>query len=142
MYICIDFDGTCVKHQFPELGEDAPYAVEVLKKLVEAGHNLILFTMRSDTHEFISGKEDFIIEKGDFLTQAVNWFEEKGIPLYGVQTNPTQKKWTHSPKAYGHLYIDDSALGCPLIFPVGGERPYVDWKKVEKMLVEGGYCNG
>jgi hypothetical protein len=47
MDICIDFDGTCVTHEFPEVGKDIG-AVPVLRKLVEQGHNLILFTMRSD----------------------------------------------------------------------------------------------
>ena len=46
MDICIDFDGTCVKHEFPEIGEDIG-AAPVLKELIANGHRLILFTMRS-----------------------------------------------------------------------------------------------
>ena len=48
--------------------------------------------------------------------------------------NPTQHTWTKSPKAYGHLYIDDAALGIPLVRGLNGEKPYVDWDKVEEML--------
>ena len=44
--ICIDFDGTCVSHEFPEVGYDIG-AAPVLKELVSNGHRLILFTMRS-----------------------------------------------------------------------------------------------
>jgi len=33
MEICIDFDGTCVTHEFPKVGKDIG-AVPVLKKLV------------------------------------------------------------------------------------------------------------
>lgn len=47
MDIIIDFDGTCVTHEFPEVGKDIG-AVSVLKELIKSGHNLILFTMRSD----------------------------------------------------------------------------------------------
>jgi hypothetical protein len=45
--ICIDFDGTCVTHEFPKVGKDIG-AAPVLKELTEKGHRLILFTMRSD----------------------------------------------------------------------------------------------
>ena len=47
MIIAIDFDGTCVTHEFPKVGKDIN-AVPVLKALVENGHQLVLFTMRSD----------------------------------------------------------------------------------------------
>jgi hypothetical protein len=73
----------------------------------------------------------------DHLTQAVNWFKDNNIPLYGIQRNPTQDEWTSSPKAYGQIIIDDAALGCPLIREEG-KRPYVDWVRVREMLVEMG----
>ena len=46
MIIVVDFDGTCVTHEFPEVGRDIG-AVSVLKELVEKGHKIILYTMRS-----------------------------------------------------------------------------------------------
>ena len=118
MYICVDFDGTCVTHEYPIVGEDIG-AVPVLKQLTEEGHKLILFTMRS-------GKE---------LEDAVQWFSENNIPLYGVQKNPTQSSWTDSPKAYGQLYIDDAALGAPLKLDKDlSDRPFIDWEYVQKLL--------
>ena len=121
-YIAVDFDGTCVTHEYPEIGKPIG-SVFVLKQLVSAGHKLILWTMRS-------GKE---------LEDAINWFKENEIPLFGVQTNPTQKSWTTSPKAYAHIYIDDAALGCPLIKdPTISDRPFVDWIKVIDLLKEEG----
>lgn len=63
MDICIDFDGTCVMHEFPEVGQDIG-AVPVLKKLVEAGHNLILFTMRSDVVQPKSDDKDILAHPG------------------------------------------------------------------------------
>jgi hypothetical protein len=126
MVIAVDFDGTCVTHEYPHVGEDIG-AQPVLRKLVEAGHQLILFTMRS-------GKE---------LQDAVKWFKNNDIPLYGVNANPTQSEWTKSPKAYAQLYIDDAALGIPLdvnVTLVNHEelkqigRPFVNWEEVEKLL--------
>ena len=122
MYIAIDFDGTCVTHDYPRIGKEIG-ATEVLKRLVEAGHKLILNTMRSD-------KE---------LQDAVNWFKKNGIELYGVNENPTQKRWTNSPKVYAHMYIDDAALGCPLInAPELSNRPFVDWDSIDLQLIQKG----
>ena len=122
MYIAIDFDGTCVTHDYPSIGKEIG-ATEVLKRLVEAGHKLILNTMRSD-------KE---------LQDAVNWFKKNGIELYGVNENPTQKRWTNSPKVYAHMYIDDAALGCPLInAPELSNRPFVDWDSIDLQLIQKG----
>lgn len=115
----VDFDGTCVTHEFPKIGKDNRFAVEVLKQIVAHGAGIVLFTMRS----------------GEYLDAAVKWFEEREIPLYGINTNPTQATWTQSPKAYCHLYIDDAALGCPLKHdPEVCKRPFVDWVEVDRML--------
>ena len=122
MYIAIDFDGTCVTHDYPRIGKEIG-ATKVLKRLVEAGHKLILNTMRSD-------KE---------LQDAVNWFKKNEIELYGVNENPTQKRWTNSPKVYAHMYIDDAALGCPLInAPELSNRPFVDWDSIDLQLIQKG----
>ncbi len=118
MYIAIDFDGTCVTHDYPRIGKDIN-AIDVLKKLVVNGHKLILNTMRS-------GKE---------LDEAVNWFKENNIELFGINENPTQKRWTDSPKVYAHMYIDDAALGCPLKLDLSlSNRPFVDWEVVSCLL--------
>ncbi|MDU1891835.1 MAG: hypothetical protein E6767_14200 [Dysgonomonas sp.] len=134
MDICIDFDGTCVSHEFPAIGKDIG-AVPVLKELTEKGHRLILFTMRSDRKKKKKvGGQEIVVEE-NVLTEAVQWFEKNDIPLYGVQKNPTQRFWTSSPKAYGHLYIDDANLGCPLITDdPDTDRPYVDWVAVKLLL--------
>lgn len=121
LFIGIDFDGTMVEHKYPEIGKPLENALEVVTKLQEAGHRLILYTMRSEER----------------LVQAVEYMEENGINLYAVNDNPTQKHWTKSPKIFCNLYIDDAALGVPLVFYKNG-RPHVDWWEVEEMLVEKG----
>jgi hypothetical protein len=136
--INVDFDGTCVTHDYPRVGHDIG-AITVLKKLVENGHRLILFTMRSDGSGFerLDGTVD-----NHGLSDAINWFKENEIPLYGIQTNPTQLNWTTSPKSYAPLMIDDSALGCPLKMDLSvSPRPFVDWVKVEEILTEMGLIN-
>jgi hydroxymethylpyrimidine pyrophosphatase-like HAD family hydrolase len=110
MIIAVDFDGTCVTHKYPEIGEEIG-AVEVLKKLSEQGHKLILWTMRSE----------------QALEEAAAWFHRNEIPLFGINQNPEQVTWTRSPKVYAHMYIDDAAFGAPLLTPIEG-RPYINWK--------------
>lgn len=120
--IAIDFDGTIVTHDYPDIGKDIG-AFPVLKKLQEAGHKLILFTMRSGTS----------------LNEAVELLTSKGIKFWGVNINPDQHTWTDSRKVYAQIYIDDAALGVPLIVdPAVHGRPYVDWYEVERMLKKTG----
>lgn len=142
MHIVIDFDGTCVAHDFPRIGKDIG-AVPVLKAIIGKGHKLVLSTMRSNNQKVALEGCDPVITKthGPWLDEAVKWFADNEIPLYGIQTNPTQKHWTTSPKAFGQLMIDDAALGCPLVYPDASpdgshtdERPYIDWVAVEKLL--------
>lgn len=123
MFICVDFDGTMVDHQYPEIGEPVPDAIEWLRKLRMQGARIILFTMRCNSEK-----------DGPLLQEAVDYLKENKVFLYGVNRNPDQDQWTSSPKAYGHVYVDDAAIGCPLIHPEGFARPCVDWKKVGPQL--------
>lgn len=132
MDIILDFDGTVVTNAFPQVGEDIG-AVPVLKELVDCGHNLILFTMRSDIHESHVKNPGIINPPGNYLTDAINWFRQHDIPLYGIQKNPAQDTWTTSPKAYGHIMIDDKALGCPLIHG-RHKSSYADWVRIRALL--------
>ena len=120
--IAVDFDGTCVTHDYPYIGSDIG-AVPVLRDLADAGYHLVLNTMRS----------------GRLEKDAVKWFKENDIPLYGVNCNPDQRSWTSSPKVYADLYIDDAALGIPLKTSPTSTRPFVDWVAVREILVSLGY---
>jgi hypothetical protein len=136
MIIAIDFDGTCVTHEFPKVGKDIG-AIPVLKQIVNDGHHLVLFTLRSDIVNPTGEDNELHLESGNYLSDAVQWFKDNDIPLYGIQSNPTQHTWTTSPKAYAQLYIDDAALGCPLIVDeTKSERPFVNWWKVMNYLVD------
>lgn len=115
--IGVDFDGTVVEHDYPRVGADLDGAASSLREMVHRGARLVLTTMRS----------------GDELADAVKWFADHNIPLFGVNANPEQHTWTTSSKAYCHVYVDDAGLGCPLV--PGRGRPNVDWWAAAPMLV-------
>lgn len=120
--IAIDFDGTLSYHNYPYLGGDIPDAVRVVKRLKEAGHILILQTMRAD----------------ELLDDAKGWLKNHGLEFDYFNCNPMQE--TGSRKIYSHIFIDDHNLGVPLIFdPHKQRKPYVDWKACEKILENHGY---
>lgn len=122
MIIAVDFDGTCVEHDYPSVGIDVEGAVEVLRAIVAKRHRLILFTMRS----------------GSKLDDAVRWFRDRKIELWGINENPEQREWTSSPKVYADIYIDDSAIGCPIRFIDGVRHPVVNWSKIRSILESDG----
>ena len=118
MIIAIDFDGTCVKNNFPNVGEDIG-AQAVLKELLENNHKIILWTIRS----------------GSNLEPAIEWFKKNEIPLFGIADNPYYPSGGR--KIHADCFIDDRALGCPLNKAMG--EPFVDWAAVRKALVEAGF---
>ena len=68
MVIAVDFDGTIVEHRYPAIGKEIPFATATLKRLVEHGHRLILWSVR----------------EGELLDEAVNWCKERGVEFYAV----------------------------------------------------------
>lgn len=122
--ICVDFDGTLVKHRYPDIGPEIPRAFEYLKKFRALGATLILYTMRDDGDK-----------NGPTRTQAVEFCKSRGVVFDHVNENPKQRSWTASPKVYANIYIDDAAVGCPL-FVSPGERPWADWETIGPRVLE------
>ena len=120
--IAVDFDGTCVEADYPRVGEELFAAVGCLKAMAISGCKLVLWTMRD----------------GQELLDAVKWFEDRNIPLYGVQRHPSQQEWTEeqgSPKCLATYYIDDRNIGIPVKADSNGERA-VDWVTLLPMLID------
>ena len=99
MIIAVDFDGTIVEHQYPAIGKELPYAIDVLKKLQEEKHRLILWTVR----------------EGKLLEDAVNFCRERGLEFYAVNRDyPEEEKGKnchYTRKLKADLWIDDRNLG-------------------------------
>lgn len=99
MTIAVDFDGTIVTHEYPNIGKEIPFAVQTLKKLQENGHKLILWSVR---------------EK-ELLDEAVRWCHERGLDFYAVNKDyPEEEKEKNnhfSRKLKADIWIDDRNVG-------------------------------
>lgn len=112
--IAVDFDGTIVEHKFPDIGDECPGALSHLHRWKAMGIKLILWTMRDDV----------------FLEDVVEWCRQRGLEFDAVNEGIGDREWTTSNKAYADVYIDDMAIGCPMI----DSRRMVDWSKVGPMV--------
>ena len=97
MTIAVDFDGTIVEHQYPEIGKELPFAIHTLKTLQSKGHRIILWTFRY----------------GEKLEAAVGFCKSRGLEFYAVNKNYPEEKFDQSVsrKILADLYIDDRNLG-------------------------------
>lgn len=97
MIIAVDFDGTIVKHKYPRIGKEIPFATATLKKLQKKGHRLILWTARH----------------GSELEDAVDFCRKKGVEFYAINKNYPEEEFqeTVSRKIVADLYIDDRNFG-------------------------------
>lgn len=97
MIIAVDFDGTIVKHRYPQIGEEIPFAIDTLKLIQsELRHTLILWTVR----------------EGDLLKEAVDFCRNRGLEFYAVnKNNPEDNDFGGPRKLMADMFIDDRNFG-------------------------------
>lgn len=113
MTIAVDFDGTIVRHKYPEIGSEIPFATETLKMLIKDGHRLILWSVR----------------EGDLLQDAIDWCKKRGVEFYAVNKDfpeeDVDKNKHFSRKLKADVWIDDRNVGG-----------LPDWGTIYKMISE------
>ncbi len=114
MTIAVDFDGTIVRHRYPAIGEEIPFAVQTLKMLAEERHQLILWTVR----------------EGELLDAAVNWCRERGLEFYAINRDFPEEDITRNEsftrKLKVDMWIDDRNVGG-----------LPDWGTIYRIIHEG-----
>lgn len=99
MTIAVDFDGTIVRHRYPAIGEEMPFAIATLRRLQEEHHRLILWSVR----------------EGKLLDEAVEWCRQHGIEFYAINKEFPEEDQArnehYSRKLKVDLFIDDRNLG-------------------------------
>lgn len=95
--IAVDFDGCLVTDKYPEIGDPIYKNIKALKKEINKGTRVILWTCRV----------------GDYLKEAIKFCEENGIKLDAVNENLPEiiKMFSEeSRKIFAHEYWDDRAV--------------------------------
>jgi hydroxymethylpyrimidine pyrophosphatase-like HAD family hydrolase len=110
LLIAVDFDGTIVKNAYPKIGKEQFFAFDTLKKLQNAGHRLILWTVRS----------------GKVLDEAIVYCKANGIEFYAI--NNTYPEEVFSPKIsrkiVADIFIDDRNIGG-----------FIGWGEIHQLLL-------
>ena len=116
MKVYLDFDGTVVEHKYPEIGDYNPGAFDVVKKLIEAGHDVILNTYRVELSR-------------ESLHDAMNYVLS-GLGLENMKFTTAKKhpvEWDFNLfREIDEIYIDD----CGKNHPLRRDVVAIDWNIV------------
>jgi hydroxymethylpyrimidine pyrophosphatase-like HAD family hydrolase len=120
MIFAIDFDGTIVEHKYPMIGELKPNAKEVINKLVENNHKIIIWTCR------------YLAEDLKVMT---DFLYANAIKFHAVNCNAHSIiDFCPEPKIYADYYIDDRDI--MLI----GQK--INWFDIERKLLDNNIIRG
>ena len=126
MYIILDFDGTVVEHEYPRIGAYNHGCFEVLKKLQDTGHEIILNTYRIDCNDGTFDKAiDYLNYYPKNLKPISKWTKAK--------VQPPDWNWEYF-KSHKTIYIDDISKGVPLRNAIGVSDKMVDWYEVDRQM--------
>ena len=108
MIIAVDFDGTIVEHDYPEIGAPKKNAIKTLKDLQKAGHLIIIWTCRCEP----------------YLSPMTKYLNDNGFYPDAVNANLGSVRGMAMPKIFANMYIDDKN------FP-----PFPGWNWVRTQLL-------
>lgn len=116
--IGIDFDGTIVEDNYPEIGKVKKGAMLTLKQLANRGHKIVIWTCR-----------DYGVIADFFTAQKIKGLLP--INLY-INENPSElrNRFGNDPRKIGaDIFIDDKNIFCKDI----------DWNDIREELTKLGY---
>lgn len=139
MKIYLDFDGTVVEHQYPKMGRCNFGCMEVIKKLQDAGHEIILNTYRVECPD-------------NSLAEALQLLNEHSYHLFkgsreeGLKPITEHTKYKLYPPSWNWgrhnidqtIYIDDVAPDIPLKPCAMISGNMVDWDELDRQFVKHG----
>lgn len=109
----VDFDGTIVEHEFPDIGPEKFGAIETMKALQKVGHKIIIWTCRTDKS----------------LEAMKRWLEKNNFVPDAINENIENLDYAF-PKVYADVYLDDRS------FP-----PFENWKSVQQQFLHEVYVD-
>lgn len=98
MIVAVDFDGILCRDEFPEIGAPNYRMISLVREIIDAGHEVVLWTSRAD----------------DRLVEAVRWCEDRGLHFCAVNDNAPSNRAqcghlypNGTRKVYADVYMDD-----------------------------------
>lgn len=122
MNIYLDFDGTVVEHRYPAMGKYNENSLEVVKKLQDAGHRIILNTYRANCCNGTLQLALNMINESNKLNESISDYCRKKLYPDTFDWNVIKEK--------NELFIDDIATNIPLL------NGMVDWNELDKQFIE------
>ncbi len=113
MKIYLDFDGTVVEHDYPRIGRCNFGCIEVIKKLQDAGHEIVINTMRS---EFNDGS----LQKAlDWVVNSFRFSKDRSASIGPFES--TERK--HHPPYWDWDMLDKQFIENGIYEPVNAQTP-------------------
>jgi hypothetical protein len=131
MLIQLDFDGTVVEFNWPKIGLLNEGCIEVVEKLRNSGHEIVLNTYRADLND-------------GTLEEAQAFVKEIGIFSSHEPVPTNERKVKSPPWNLGKfiedqiLFIDDDTENIPLRPCIDCHLLMVDWLELDKQFRERG----
>ena len=136
--IYLDFDGTLVEHEYPKIGRCNFGCVEIVKKLQEAGHKVLLNTMRCEFKDGTLEKAEHWLKNSWMVVvdrDLRDSFQLDHIPSTERKHSPGYWDWDFF-KANDLIMIDDQTRDIPLKRAVMTNGFMVDWEALDKQFQE------
>ena len=129
MKIYLDFDGTIVEHDYPKIGEYNLGCFEIIKKLQNAGHVILLNTFRVEFNN--NTFEQALAYMNSPLINLI-----KPIPDFTpYKIYPPEWDWKRMLET-NEMFIDDASVNIPLRPTIKNSGFMVDWYELDKQFKE------
>jgi hypothetical protein len=137
MTIYLDFDGTVVEHDYPRMGRVNFGCMEVIRKLQNNGHTIILNTYRSDLKNGVNEALELLNESAWMCLHdksiIAEDFELDTILATSKKIQPQQ--WDiETALREDIMFIDDIAPNIPLKPCAMIKDNMVDWDELDKQF--------
>lgn len=115
--IAVDFDGTVVEHEFPNIGMPQPGALQFISNCLTRGDYVIIWTCR--TGRYLKAVKEYF---------AKNGFDHKRLKKNLLFNENAPLDFKPEPKVYYDVLIDDRNYGG---LPMTSDG-FVDWHKINQ----------
>lgn len=129
MIVAVDFDGVLCRDEFPEIGAPNYQMISLVREIVDAGHEVVLWTSRAD----------------DRLVEAVRWCEDRGLHFCAVNDNAPSNRERYKDlypngtrKVFADVYMDDKDARFRLTMAEMGYNDALDYleRSVRKVVLD------